>query len=66
MLGVNIYDSDAVALPATGRTAQTSFVKGFFFLFFLLFVHGKAAGCAIQMKCFSTFPSRPRCQVRAA
>lgn len=37
MLGVNIYDSDPVALPETGRTAQTSFVKGFFsfFSFFL-------------------------------
>lgn len=36
--------------------------KVFFPFFPLLFTHG----CGMQMKCFSTFPRCPRCQVRAA
>lgn len=52
MLGMNIYDSDTVAFSATGKASQTFFVKGFFFF---LFVCEKAAGCLIQIKCFSIF-----------
>lgn len=38
MLGMNIYDSDTVAFSVTGKTSQTSLVKGIYFLFFFLYV----------------------------
>lgn len=58
MLGGNLWDSDTVALPATGKTAQLSFVKGLFFHFSHLFV----PGCVMPMN----VSMGPGCQVRAA
>lgn len=54
MLGMNIYDFDTVAFSVTGKTSQTSLVKGIYFLFFL-FIREKAAGYPIPMKYFSVF-----------